>query len=282
MSISFDRAVDYYDQTRGYPPEVADRIGAALAELAGATARTRFLEVGVGTGRIALPLIARGFDYTGIDISRAMMDRLQEKVDDLARRGQVPRVRFLEADMQALPFADADFDVVLAVHVFHLVADPPGAVREALRVLRPEGVLLICADASRGDEPETIGERWRAIVRQRYGHIPTASERASEVLSGLLGDDAAFSVDEQRPVHWEFTTTPAREIETISRRMWSNTWALPDDVFAACLAQLTAWCRERYGDEMERPLARRAEFIVRRVRRLARSGGDRRGDSLLV
>lgn len=267
MSVNFDRAAAYYDQTRGYPPEVVDRIGDALAELAGATAQARFLEVGVGTGRIALPLIARGFDYTGIDISRAMLARLQEKVDDLARRGHNPRVRLLEADMQALPFADASFDAVLAVHVFHLIADPLGAAREALRVLHPNGALLICADATRGDEPETIGERWRAIVRQIYGHIPTSSESAAEILRALLCEGSTFLLDEHRPVHWAFTTTPARELETIGRRMWSNTWALPDDVFAACLAQLTAWCREQYGDEMERPLARRAEFIVRRLRR---------------
>ena len=96
MSISFDRAVEYYDSTRGYPPEIAEAIGSALIGATDATPQTRFLEVGVGTGRIALPIIARGHDYTGVDISAAMMSRLRAKLVDLEREtGRPPRVRLL-------------------------------------------------------------------------------------------------------------------------------------------------------------------------------------------
>src|SRR5579862_6157046 len=149
MSISFDRAASYYDATRGYPPDVEQAIGQAIVAAAAATPATRFLEIGVGTGRIALPVIALGFDYTGVDISAAMMDRLREKLEDIERAtGQHPRATLLEADMQALPFDDAHFDVVIAAHVFHLVGDPARAWQEAMRVLRPGGVLLVCGDAS--------------------------------------------------------------------------------------------------------------------------------------
>lgn len=150
MSISFDRAVEYYDSTRGYPPEIAEAIGSALIGATDATPQTRFLEVGVGTGRIALPIIARGHDYTGVDISAAMMSRLRAKLVDLEREtGRPPSVRLLEADAQTLPFDSASFDVVLAVHVFHLVSDPRAAWHEAFRVLRPGGMLLICAEIGR-------------------------------------------------------------------------------------------------------------------------------------
>ena len=73
-SISFDRAVDFYDKTRGLPPEQAERVSDVLVrELAD---RGRALEIGVGTGRIALPLHARGVDLVGIDISLPMLERL--------------------------------------------------------------------------------------------------------------------------------------------------------------------------------------------------------------
>jgi ubiquinone/menaquinone biosynthesis C-methylase UbiE len=78
--VSFDRAAEYYDATRGYAEGSAERIRDAIAAYAGAGQHTRFLELGVGTGRIALPFIRAGYDYTGVDISPAMMQRLAGKL----------------------------------------------------------------------------------------------------------------------------------------------------------------------------------------------------------
>ena len=67
MSIAFDRAAGYYDESRGLGPEaeelVADRVEAAVRP------GGRLLEIGVGTGRIALPLHRRGHEAVGIDLS---------------------------------------------------------------------------------------------------------------------------------------------------------------------------------------------------------------------
>jgi len=52
----FDRAADIYDQTRGFPPGVGDRVAAALVDFVGLKPDDRILEIGVGTGRIAKPL----------------------------------------------------------------------------------------------------------------------------------------------------------------------------------------------------------------------------------
>jgi len=63
--ISFDRAAEYYDNTRGFPEGVDEQIRAAIVNYTGASFNTRFLELGVGTGRIALPFIQAGYDYSG-------------------------------------------------------------------------------------------------------------------------------------------------------------------------------------------------------------------------
>jgi SAM-dependent methyltransferase len=77
-STSFDPVAPFYDQSRG--PEFEEATIAAavevLAELAGAG---RALELGIGTGRIALPLVARGVQVTGIDASQGMVDQLRAK-----------------------------------------------------------------------------------------------------------------------------------------------------------------------------------------------------------
>jgi ubiquinone/menaquinone biosynthesis C-methylase UbiE len=55
-SINFDRAASYYDETRGFPAGVEEQVGAFIAQSVNLDANSRVLEVGVGTGRIALPL----------------------------------------------------------------------------------------------------------------------------------------------------------------------------------------------------------------------------------
>ncbi|GAA2246913.1 class I SAM-dependent methyltransferase [Streptomyces amakusaensis] len=67
-----------YDQTEGgmFAPDVVDTTAGFLADLAGGG---RALELGIGTGRIALPLARRGVGVQGIDLSRAMVARLRAK-----------------------------------------------------------------------------------------------------------------------------------------------------------------------------------------------------------
>ncbi|MGO9603392.1 MAG: class I SAM-dependent DNA methyltransferase [Candidatus Binataceae bacterium] len=67
---------DIYDQWTGVPPGNADQVVEVLAALAD---KRRVLELGIGTGRIALPLAARGFKVSGIDASPKMVEKMHEK-----------------------------------------------------------------------------------------------------------------------------------------------------------------------------------------------------------
>ena len=84
--ISFDRAVDYYDATRGYPPGVAERLRNAIIAALELSQSAQILEAGVGTGRIAIPFIEAGYFYAGVDLSRRMMGQLRRKLDSRVRR----------------------------------------------------------------------------------------------------------------------------------------------------------------------------------------------------
>src|SRR3954470_15795923 len=101
--VSFDRAAEYYDITRGYADGSAERIRDAIVAYTTAGRNTRFLELGVGTGRIALPFIRAGYDYTGVDISPAMMARLAGKLADDSGASMY-RFQLREADITMLPF----------------------------------------------------------------------------------------------------------------------------------------------------------------------------------
>lgn len=73
-----DRIADYYDEMVGqlFPAAVTEQAVSFLADLAGAGP---VLELGIGTGRVAIPLANRGVAVTGVDASEAMLARLRSR-----------------------------------------------------------------------------------------------------------------------------------------------------------------------------------------------------------
>lgn len=89
------------------------------------------LDVGCGTGHFARWLAEHGFGVVGLDISPAMLTEARK------RNG----VSYVAGDALALPFVDRSFDVVACITALEFVADPHGALSEAVRVAR-DGLLL--------------------------------------------------------------------------------------------------------------------------------------------
>lgn len=98
----------------------------------------RVLDVGVGTG-LSLPLYPRDCEVVGIDLSKEMLEKARDKVDELG----LDHVLLLEMDAQRLSFADDSFDHVVATFVISVVPDPVATIQEMKRVLRPEGSLVL-------------------------------------------------------------------------------------------------------------------------------------------
>ena len=130
-SVSFDRAADFYDQTRDLAEPVATHGLPALLDLL--SPHGRILDVGIGTGRIAVPLINLGADMIGVDLSLKMMAKLRQKQ---------PTVRIAQADAAQLPFPAPTFDAALTTHVLHLIGPWREALHEFKRVIKPGGVYI--------------------------------------------------------------------------------------------------------------------------------------------
>ena len=92
------------------------------------------LEIGCGEGRTSRDLRARGHDLVATDASPTLVEH--------ARRAD-PQGRYQVADATRLPFADGEFDLVVAYMVLMDVEEMPAAVREAARVLEPGGRFAI-------------------------------------------------------------------------------------------------------------------------------------------
>ena len=96
----------------------------------------RVLDVGCGTGHHLRTFAARGFDVAGVDGSEEMLD---------AARQLNPTAELRVADVAALPFDDASFDLILCIEVLRYLSDRQRCVAEMARVLRPGGVCLATA-----------------------------------------------------------------------------------------------------------------------------------------
>src|SRR5262249_3859860 len=104
---SFDRVAHCYDETRAMPPEAHAAGTAGIDRVARRIAADPLrLEMGIGTGRIALPLAESGVRVVGVDLAGAMLARLR------ARRPELP---VAIADVTRLPFGAVRFDCVLFV-----------------------------------------------------------------------------------------------------------------------------------------------------------------------
>ena len=268
-SISFDPVADRYDDTRGYTATVAERIAQGLIRVAPVATGDHLLEIGIGTGRIALPLLREGVNITGVDISPLMVERLQAKLaqQQVAEPERAwGRLTLRMADMTALPFDDGAFDAAVGVHVLHLVPEWRRALDETLRVIRRGGALLIGQDVHGGGYPHAeIQDRWREIIT-RLGHPPvTVGAPGFQAIVNELREKRGLAVTIETLATWDVEQTPRSALDYIATRTWSRTWAAPDDAFAESIRQLTAWADRHYTGRLDAPQTSPHSFKVARA-----------------
>ena len=239
-SISFDRAASFYDDTRGLPAEVAQQVGNCAAALIGAGGRV--LEIGVGTGRIAKPLLASGLRVTGVDLSLGMMSRLLETLP-----AGLPAPSLAQADATRIPLRDGAVDAVVAVHVFHLIPNWQAALAEARRVLSPRGIILMGHNATGEDTPyRRVRKQWETFVAARgYAMDHPAANKVDYVKQAIMAD--GMRRDEVMAATWATRHTVQRVIADIENRIWSQTWQVPEELFPPTVAEVRAWAQAEYG-----------------------------------
>lgn len=195
----------------------------ALLAATGTGPGTRLLDVGCGTGELLALAASAGAAVSGADASPGMVARA---------RAAAPGADVRVAPAEALPWPDGSVDVVTFVNVLALTDDHEVALAEAVRVLRPGGLLAVCGWAEREtndlavvhaalaaddgepvdpDEPEdpwheeapvreVLTEAGLTVEHVEVVEVPWAVPDGDAVVRGvLLGEDAA-GVAERGPV----------------------------------------------------------------------------------
>ena len=242
-SIRFDTAADHYDRTRAISDEAMGRtISLLTSELRD---RGRVLEVGVGTGLLALRLHEAGIPVFGLDLSAPMLAKLVEKA------GGAPPLPLVIGDATAMPLADGAFGAAYLRWVLHLIPDWRAALAEMARVVRPGGVLLVSLGA--------FDEVGRAI-RARFSEITGLSTDPVGLMWGnhdeLDGELGRLGLRLRvLPAIPEEAEEPLGSfLDAIEEGRWSWTWHVPEDTRVDAVRELRPWAEERFGplDRVER------------------------------
>ncbi|QZY30643.1 class I SAM-dependent methyltransferase [Nocardioides coralli] len=106
----------------------------------------RVLDLGCGAGRHAFEMYRRGADVVAFDQDADELAGVRELFAAMREAGEVPdgaEADVKEGDALALPFADGEFDRVVAAEVLEHIPDDIGALRELVRVTRPGGTVAL-------------------------------------------------------------------------------------------------------------------------------------------
>jgi SAM-dependent methyltransferase len=147
----------------GYAAEIAPtfaRFAEDALDRAAIAPGERVLDVATGPGTLALAAAARGARVSAIDFSPEMIAELCDAI----RRTSSTKIDAHVADARALPFASSEFDAVFAMFALNLMCDRGKALREILRVLKPNGRAVFATPTTM---PRlAVFQEIRAIIRR--------------------------------------------------------------------------------------------------------------------
>ena len=234
--MSFDRAAGYYDATRGGDEEATARTVALLA--AELLPRGRVLEIGVGTGLLALPLYDAGVSVTGIDLSAAMVRRLAGK------RGGRPPFPVALADATRLPFPDDCVGGAYVRWVLHLIPAWRDAMAELVRVVTRGGVVLVLIGGSSG-HGEQIRRRFcelAGVPAEPPGLDWNDAESLDAAMAGLGCAGRVLG-----PLRELDTRCLGDYLDAIEAGKYSWTWSIEEDTRHRAAAAIRPWIEQRWG-----------------------------------
>lgn len=156
---------------------------ASLARLA---TESEVLLAGIGTG-LDIPYLPRGPRYTGIDLTPAML-----RVAECRARARND-VSLQVGDVMALPYADESFDAVVMHLILAVVPAPERALREAERVLRPDGRVLILDKFLRPGQRAPLRRALNVISRR-------IATRTDVVFEDVLARCPSLCLEHDEPV----------------------------------------------------------------------------------
>jgi SAM-dependent methyltransferase len=236
--VDFSANAPLYDRRHGtvLATEVAQCLASAGALERGACV----LDIGAGTGRVAIALASLGCDTVALDPALPMLNELRGKA-----AGQP--VQVVAGEGARLPFPRSRFDGVVLARILYLLSDWQTVLRETHDALKPGGHLFHEWGNGHADEAWVqIREKARALFHSAGVDSPfhpgvCAEAEVDAYLTGL-----GFARSMELPLGPGPSMTLRDFVGRIASGELSYTWNVPKQVQETCLSQLKEWCEETF------------------------------------
>ena len=242
-SLSFDAMAELYDETRIVDEACLEAALDFLVERFPPLEFPRLIYPGIGSGRIAVPLAARGCAMTGVDISTRMLDLLRPRLSAVAQPVQITA---LQDDATGLPFDTETFDLAVAVHLFYFIRNWRKALDEIIRVLKREGCLVLMHTGQGAEIPFANSAYKESCAAQGHPISSVGVDSTREVVAYL--GDLGCAIEEITG-RWEWTNrVVARTAVAYMRaRAYSFTSYTPVEVHVVAMSAVEAELNKRLG-----------------------------------
>lgn len=175
-----------------------------LVRFANVAGKQTVLDVGTGTGVVAITARNRGARVAALDLTPALLEQAKASAA-LAGHGDIA---WHEGDAEALPFADESFDVVLSQFGHMFAPRPEVAVNEMLRVLKPGGTIAFATWPGE----QLIGRLFSLIARYvppppgipspvQWGDVATVQQRLGDGVQRLHTERGIMGIPTLSPRH---------------------------------------------------------------------------------
>jgi ubiquinone/menaquinone biosynthesis C-methylase UbiE len=182
----WDYGSKFYDDVPGFGGDEEHNLWKNYLSNAIGLEPKKVLDVGTGTGIVAMLLDELGHNVTGVDFSMGMMDVARNKA-----KASGADVKFLEGDVENLQFDDGTFDCITARYVLWTMTNPQKAIREWVRVVKPGGKIIIIEGKSvnKGALPRFSDKFADGLYRiywfVKFGKNPFLNSYKKDIRQGL-------------------------------------------------------------------------------------------------
>lgn len=120
------------------------------------------LECACGTGLLTVPMAQKCNSLIATDISEGMLRQAKKKV------ANYKNTKVRKASILALPFADNQFDVVVAANVIHLLDEPEKAISELKRVCKPDGKIILPVYVNKEKKNSVLAAKLLSVLGVKF------------------------------------------------------------------------------------------------------------------
>lgn len=183
--------------------EVIPHLGADLAEACGVRRGMRVLDVAAGPGNAAIPAALTGASVVASDLTPELLEAGRREA---ARRGA--DLEWRQADAEALPFADGEFDVVMSCLGVMFAPHHQASAGELVRVCRPGGTIGLISWTPQGFVGEMLAAMKPYLAPPPPGAQPPPLWGQEEHVSALLGDRVTDLTMRRQTIQVDCFATP--------------------------------------------------------------------------